>query len=104
MEKYVNSKFLVTTGALALLAFSLMLPELSMAADLKQGMEGIRDALSNTILPLLSVIGLMIAAFSFLTGNPNAKQHAFYALIGALIGFGAQAIIDFIKTSVSTGF
>ena len=97
-------KYLLIMGTCTAITLGLIIPELAMAADLKQGMEGIRDALSTTILPLLSVIGLMIAAFSFLTGNPNAKHHAFYALIGALIGFGAQAIIDFIKTSVSSGF
>lgn len=74
------------------------------ASDFRSGMIGIKNALSHTVLPLLSVIGVVIAAFSLLTGNPNAKQHVVYALIGTALGFGAQAIIDFIKSSVTNGF
>lgn len=56
--------------------------------------------LTGVILPVLSVIGIGLAAVSFFTGNPAAKQHIFYAVIGAVIGFGAQAIVDFIAQTV----
>ena len=47
-----------------------------------------------------SVIGLGFAAISFIAGNPNAKQHITYAIVGAVVGFGAQAIVDFIASTV----
>jgi type IV secretory pathway VirB2 component (pilin) len=46
------------------------------------------------------VIGIAIAGISFFTGNPNAKQHIAYAIIGCIIGFGAQGIVDFIAQTV----
>ena len=42
----------------------------------------------------------IFAAFSFLTGNPNAKQHLAYAITGAVIVFGAQSILDLIRRTV----
>ncbi len=69
-------------------------------ADFESSLRNMKSQLSNVVLPLLAVIGLLIASFSYLTGNPNAKQHITYALIGAGVGFGAQAIIDFISNAV----
>jgi hypothetical protein len=69
-------------------------------ASFESSLIGLKSKLSNVVLPLLAVIGLLIAAFSYLTGNPNAKQHITYALIGAGVGFGAQAIIDFISSTI----
>jgi len=69
-------------------------------ADLENSVRNIRDQLSGTFLPLLSVIGLLFASFSYLTGNPNSRQHITYALIGAAVGFGAQQIINFISSNV----
>jgi hypothetical protein len=60
----------------------------------------VKMKLTGIVLPLLSVIGLGFAALSFVTGNPNAKQHVTYALVGAVLGFGAQAIVDFIASTV----
>ena len=69
-------------------------------ADFESSLRNMKSQLSNVVLPLLAVIGLLIASFSYLTGNPNAKTHITYALIGAGVGFGAQAIIDFISNAV----
>ena len=69
-------------------------------ADFQGSLINLKSQLSNVVLPLLSVIGLLVAAFSYLTGNPNAKQHITYALIGAGVGFGSQAIIDFISSTI----
>ncbi|HLD99192.1 MAG TPA: hypothetical protein VJB59_02970 [Bdellovibrionota bacterium] len=69
-------------------------------ASFESSLIGIKTKLTGVILPLLSVIGLGFAALSFLTGNPNAKQHITYAVIGASVGFGAQAIVDFIASTI----
>lgn len=75
------------------------LPELSYA-DLESSLRGVKTKLTGVILPLLSVIGIALAALSFFTGNPNAKQHIVYAILGCMFGFGAQAIVDFIAQTV----
>jgi len=69
-------------------------------AGLETSLMGIKSKLTGVILPLLSVIGIAIAGISFFTGNPQAKQHIAYAIIGCMIGFGAQGIVDFISQTV----
>ena len=69
-------------------------------ASLESSLVGIKSRLTGVVLPLLSVIGIMFAGFSFFTGNPNSKQHIFYAILGSIIGFGAQGIVDFIAQTV----
>ena len=77
----------------------LIMPELA-HAGLESSLMGIKTKLTGVILPLLSVIGIALAGTSFFTGNPNAKQHIAYAIIGCIIGFGAQGIVDFIAQTV----
>lgn len=69
-------------------------------ASFESSLVGIKSKLTGVVLPLLSVIGLGFAALSFVTGNPEAKKHVTYALVGAVVGFGAQAIVDFIASTV----
>lgn len=82
-----------------LLLVGALFPEFA-HASLESSLTGIKTKLTNVILPLLSVIGIAIAGTSFFTGNPNAKQHIAYAIIGCIIGFGAQGIVDFISQTV----
>ncbi len=83
-----------------LVLFCLLLCPLLAHAGLESSLMGIKNKLTGVILPVLSVIGIAIAAISFFTGNPNAKQHIAYAIIGCIFGFGAQAIVDFISQTV----
>lgn len=69
-------------------------------ASLESSLMGIKTKLTGFILPVLSVIGLVLAGISYLTGNPNAKTHLTYAILGVIFGFGAQAIVDFIAQTV----
>jgi len=81
------------------LLVGIMMPDFA-HADLVSSLNGLKLKLTGIILPLLSVIGIAIAAVSFFTGNPNAKQHIVYAVLGCIFGFGAQAIVDFIAQTV----
>lgn len=83
-----------------IVALSLLLFPILAHAGLESSLLGIKSKLTGVILPVLSVIGIAIAAISFFTGNPNAKQHISYAIIGCIFGFGAQAIVDFISQTV----
>jgi len=70
-------------------------------ASFESSLIGIKTKLTGLILPLLAVIGLGFAAISFFTGNPDAKRHVIYALIGCIIAFGADAIVNFIAQTVN---
>lgn len=93
--KFNKSAFFIV----AFLSFAIFVPDLA-HAGLEASLEGIKYKLTGVILPLLSVIGIALAALSFFTGNPNAKQHIAYAILGCIFGFGAQAIVDFIAQTV----
>ena len=77
----------------------LLVPELGFAS-VESSLMGIQSKLTHVILPTFSIIGIAWAAFSLLTGNERAKTHIWYAIIGSIIGFGAQAIVDFISQTV----
>lgn len=92
-----NKQFVLVFSLL--LVSSMILPEFAYAG-LESSLMGIKMKLTGVILPLLSVIGIAISAISLFTGNPNAKQHIVYAVLGCIFGFGAQAIVDFIAQTV----
>lgn len=91
-----NFKFLLPT--ICILSV-LLAPEFAMAS-VESSLNAIQQKFIGTILPLLSVIGLVWAGFSFLMGNPNARSHLVLAIIGASVGFGAQSIVSFIRGMV----
>ncbi len=94
----MNKGIALTFVALFAITMCLM-PELA-HAGLESSLVSVKMKLTGVILPLLSVIGICIAAISFFTGNPLAKQHIIYAILGCAFGFGAQAIVDFISQTV----
>lgn len=94
----MNRQQFYMTMALAI-SIGVLCPEVS-HAGLESSLMSIKSKLTGVILPLLSVIGIAIAGISFFTGNPQAKQHIAYAIIGCMIGFGAQGIVDFISQTV----
>lgn len=63
-------------------------------------LKAIQGTLISKILPLAAVLGLVVAALSFVAGSPNARQHLTLAMMGAAIGFGAPSIVKFIQTLV----
>jgi type IV secretory pathway VirB2 component (pilin) len=94
----MNKKKMLIIVSLCLL-LGVLFPEIA-SASLETSIGGIKTKLTVVILPLLSVIGIAFAGISFFTGNPNAKQHVACAILGSMIGFGAQAIVDFIAQTV----
>ena len=81
------------------LAIGVLTPELA-HAGLEDSLMGLKTRITGVILPLLAVIGIAFGAISFFTGNPRAKEHIVYAILGCVFGFGAQAIVDFISQTV----
>jgi type IV secretory pathway VirB2 component (pilin) len=87
-----NITFLIVLGALAIAPMA--------HASVESSLLGLKTVLIGSILPIFAVLGLGFAAFSFFTGNPNAKQHLVYAVVGSVILFGAQSIVDLIERTV----
>ena len=77
-----------------------LLPQLGYC-DVEGTLGNIRDTLITKLMPLAGVLGLCWASFSFFMGNPNARARLWLAIIGALIGFGAPSIIDYVKAFVN---
>jgi hypothetical protein len=69
--------------------------------SVESSLMAIQNKLINVILPLAGILGLVFAAFSFFTGNANARSHLFLSMMGAAIGFGAPSIIAFIRGLIS---
>ena len=65
--------------------------------SVESSLMAVQNKLINVILPLAGILGLVFAAFSFFSGNANARSHLILAIIGAAIGFGAPSIIAFIR-------
>lgn len=87
MKKYIMIILLVFISTLA-------------NASVESSLLGLKSVLIGSILPVFAVMGLGFAAFSFFTGNPNSKMHLTYAVIGSVILFGAQSIVDLISRVV----
>ena len=69
-------------------------------ASVESSLMTLKSKLTGFILPVLSVIGLGVAGASFMMGSENAKKNLAYASIGCALAFGAQAIVDFISSTV----
>lgn len=84
---------------LALLALVFLIP-LFANATVQSSLKTIQSQLVGTLLPLVAICGLVIAGFSFVMGHMNARQHLVYAIVGAIIGFGAESIIALIRSMI----
>lgn len=63
-------------------------------------LQAVQNKLVGTIMPLAATLGLIISAFSFFMGNPNARVHLYLAIFGAIVGFGAESLVAFIRALV----
>ena len=77
----------------------IMLPALAFAS-VESSLAAVQEKLVGTILPLGAMCGLVIAGLSFVAGHANAKAHLMYAIIGAIVGFGAESIVSLIRSLV----
>lgn len=77
-----------------------LFPEMAMAT-VESTLSNVQDKLVSTILPLVAILGLVFAGFSFVMGSPSARSHLILAIIGAFVGFGSQSIVSFIRSLVN---
>lgn len=75
----------------------ILLFALNANASIESAMYTFRSQLSGVFLPALALIGIVIAAVSLAFGHPNAKHHITMAVVGSMVGFGADSIIEFVR-------
>ena len=80
-----------------LFAFGFSAMPLLAHASLESAMYSMRTQMSTVFLPALSLIGIVIAGISLAMGHHNAKAHIIMAVVGAIVGFGAENIIEFVR-------
>lgn len=83
-----------------LIALAVVLPELGYCS-VESSLAAVQSKLVTTILPLAAILGLVFAGLSFVAGSANARQHLVLAIIGAIVGFGAQSLVAFIRGLVN---
>lgn len=69
-------------------------------ASVESSMLELQSKLLGTFLPIASVLGLIFAGLSYLVGSPNARSYLGYAILGAIVGFGADSFVTLIKSIV----
>lgn len=69
-------------------------------ASVESSLMAVQSKLINTVLPLVGILGLVFAAFSFFTGSQNARSHLVLAIMGAVVGFGAPSLIEFVRALI----
>jgi len=69
-------------------------------ATVESSLVGLKTVLMTGLLPAIATMALGFAAFQFFTGNPNSKQYLIYAVVGSVILYGAQAIVDLVARVV----
>jgi type IV secretory pathway VirB2 component (pilin) len=69
-------------------------------ASVESSMLDLQSKLLSTFLPIVSVLGLIFAGLSYLVGSPNARSYLGYAILGAVVGFGAESFVGLIKSIV----
>jgi type IV secretory pathway VirB2 component (pilin) len=65
--------------------------------SVESSLAAVQEKLVGTLLPLAAMCGLVVAGLSFVAGHPNARSHLVMAIIGAIVGFGAESIVSFIR-------
>jgi len=79
---------------------ALLLAPLAAQASVESSMMALQSKLLGTILPVMSVLGLLFAGLAYLAGSPNARSYLGYAIVGAIVGFGAESIVSLIRSIV----
>lgn len=87
-------------GAKLLGSVGLFFAPMMAMASVESSLMAVQSKLINTVLPLVGILGLVFAAFSFFTGSQNARSHLVLAIMGAVIGFGAPSLIEFVRALI----
>lgn len=96
----MKNKKLITPESVAAVVYLTLIVCSPCHASLETALQAIQTKVMTILFPCIAAIGIVWAAISLLSGNPNAKQHMLYAMMATAFGFGAQLIVDFMSTTV----
>lgn len=99
VDKQTLARLVQCSCAIAIFSAAAMYPVLA-HASVESSLQAVQDKLVGTLLPLAAMCGLVIAGLSFVAGHPNARQHLVYAIVGAIVGFGSESIVSFIRNLI----
>ena len=97
-EKNIQNKIKTTMKIIGVI--TLFLAPMIAFASVESSLAAVQAKLVGTVLPLAAMCGLVFAGFSFITGQANARSHLVYAILGAVIGFGAESIISLVRSLI----
>ncbi len=83
-----------------MIAFTLLAFPTIGSCSVESSLAAVQEKLVGTLLPLGAMCGLVIAGLSFVAGHANARQHLIYAIVGAIVGFGSESIVSFIRNLI----
>ena len=83
-------------GYLGLLSL-ILVSEPAFAFGFESKMQNLTGQLINTVLPLLSILGLVYAAILALSGDAAAKAKIITVIAVSVVGFLAPAIIQWLQ-------
>ena len=92
MNKKIYLQLLVVVG--------LLMSPLFAFAGLETSLAQLTALLSKVVLPVMAIISLLFAGFSFMTQNQNCKMHLLYSVIGILIAAGASILFNFLTGAI----
>lgn len=95
-----NKTYLKTLLFIAVFGSALIVFPIIAEASVESSLSAVQEKLVGTLLPLAAMCGLVIAGLSFVAGHANARQHLVYAIIGAIVGFGSESIVSFIRNLI----
>ena len=76
----------------------LLAASLAFAGSLVDGLQETNEFLTGTLVPLISVLGLIVAGINFYFGyGPEAVKKSAYILVGSIIIYSAGFLIETIQ-------
>ena len=103
LKREINKRIrrtLFSKKSASVIAFSLMLPSLSLAqatgAGVSAALTGVKDwivAIANVLFVIVIVIGIIKTVAAFVQGSPNATRNLVLLIVAALVWFGFSLLV-----------
>lgn len=77
-------------------------PWAALAYDFEAQTQALTTSLITVLLPILSTLGLLYAAFMALTGEAGAKMRFITVIVCSIIGFLAPHFIEWLKAAAGS--
>ena len=100
MHKLTRNKFCRGAAVLAVACASSVLLAQGGASGFESKVQSMTGSLIRTLLPMMSILGMVYAAFLGVQGDPNARKRMTLVVSASLIGFLAPMIVGWLQSIV----